>query len=386
MSLCHTKAADAAGVIVPKFRWLNHTASVCFYDFAAIFLSNWPMAKSDEEFMRAAVTEARKGFGLTSPNPAVGAVLVVKNKIVARGHHRRAGAAHAEIECLKSFRRSMPGDAVLYVTLEPCSTIGRTGACTDAIATSGVNRLVIGAVDPNPKHAGRGIEQLKKAGLEVRVGVLESDCVELNESYNKWIQTGLPFVIAKCGMSLDGRLSAPPSEKQWLTSPAARRHVPKLRAQGDGILVGAETIRADNPRLTVRGHPGAKQPRRIILSCSGKLPRSARVFTDRFAERTAVYRKMDWRSLFRELGAQEITSVLIEGGGAVLGQALDQRIIDKVYIYAAPVFTGGPTVAFSGNGADSTQDAAHLSRVRYERIADDVCVIGYPSPDRRTVE
>jgi diaminohydroxyphosphoribosylaminopyrimidine deaminase / 5-amino-6-(5-phosphoribosylamino)uracil reductase len=273
----------------------------------------------------------------------------------------------------------MPPDAALYVTLEPCSTIGRTGACTDAIAESGIRKVVVGALDPNPKHAGRGIAKLEKAGLEVEVGVLAQECTELNESYNKWIQTGIPFVVAKCGMSLDGRLTAPPSEEErWLTSPMSRRHAQRLRAQVDAILVGAETIRADNPRLTVRGQPGARQPRRIVLSRSGKLPRTSRIFSDRFAEQTSIYGDIDLADLLRELGAQEVTSVLIEGGGNVLGQALDQKLIDKIQVYAAPVLTGGPTVAFAGTGTDSTKNAARLHRVRYEKIGHDICVIGYP--------
>jgi diaminohydroxyphosphoribosylaminopyrimidine deaminase / 5-amino-6-(5-phosphoribosylamino)uracil reductase len=337
-----------------------------------------PMTKSHGDFMRLALTEARKGVGLTSPNPAVGAVLVVKNKIVARGHHRRAGSPHAEVECLTNFGRSVPAGATLYVTLEPCSTIGRTGACTDAIVAAGIRKLVVGAVDPNPKHSGRGLEQLTTAGVDVHLGVLENECSELNEAYNKWIVTGFPFVIAKCGMSLDGRLTAPPSDSRWLTSAAARRHAQQLRAKVDAILVGAETIRADNPRLTVRGQRGTQQPWRIILSRSGKLPRSSRVFTDPFAERTVVYRDTDLRVLLSKLAAKEITSVLIEGGGEVLGQALDQRLIDKVQVYAAPLLTGGPTIAFAGAGADATQDAARLHRIRYEKIADDICVTAYP--------
>jgi diaminohydroxyphosphoribosylaminopyrimidine deaminase/5-amino-6-(5-phosphoribosylamino)uracil reductase len=267
----------------------------------------------------------------------------------------------------------------LYVTLEPCSTTGRTGPCTETIIEAGVRNLVVGAIDPNPKHSGRGIELLRKAGLDVRVGILSAECTELNESYNKWIQTGLPFVIAKCGMSLDGRLTASPSESRWLTSAASRRDVQELRAGVDAILVGAETIRADNPRLTVRGKPGARQPRRIVLSRSGKLPRAARVFTDRFAEFTMVFHDIDLRDLLRKLGAQEITSVLIEGGGDILGQALDQRLIDKVQIYAAPIFTGGPTLAFAGAGADSTPSAARVSRIRYQKFANDICAIGYPA-------
>jgi diaminohydroxyphosphoribosylaminopyrimidine deaminase/5-amino-6-(5-phosphoribosylamino)uracil reductase len=210
------------------------------------------------------------------------------------------------------------------------------------------------------------------------VGVLAEECSDLNEIYNKWIQTAIPFVIAKCGMSLDGRLTAPPTESQWLTSAASRRDAHRLRARVDAILVGAETIRADDPRLTVRGQPDAKQPWRIVLSRSGKLPGRARIFTDRFAARTLVYRQIQLDVLLRELGTKEITSVLIEGGGEVLGQALDRGLIDKVQIYVAPVLTGGPSIAFAGNGAGSTSAAPRLSRVRYEKSDVDLCVTGYP--------
>jgi diaminohydroxyphosphoribosylaminopyrimidine deaminase/5-amino-6-(5-phosphoribosylamino)uracil reductase len=331
--------------------------------------------------MRGALAEARRGLGQTSPNPAVGAVLVIRNKIVARGHHQRAGEPHAEVECLRQFGRRIPKNATLYVTLEPCSTTGRTGPCTNAIIESGLTKLVIGAIDPSPRHSGRGIDLLTKAGLEVRVGVLAGECSELNESYNKWIQTGRPFVIAKCGMSLDGRLTVPSREGRWLTSAASRRHAHRLRAQVDAILVGAETVRADDPRLTVRGLRGARQPWRIVLSRSGSLPCRARILTDRFAARTLVYRAIDLDELLQKLGAKEITSVLIEGGGEILGQALDQHLIDKIQLYVAPILTCGPIIAFAGAGANSSREAPRVSRVRYEKIGEDICVTGYPAYD-----
>jgi diaminohydroxyphosphoribosylaminopyrimidine deaminase/5-amino-6-(5-phosphoribosylamino)uracil reductase len=339
-----------------------------------------PREKTDEKFMRAALVEARRGLGLTSPNPAVGAVLVVSDRIVARGHHRRAGLPHAEIECLRRFRWPVPKNATLYVTLEPCSTTGKTGPCTSAIIEAGVKRLVIATLDPNPRHNGRGVELLRQAGIEVRSSVLADECSRLNESYNKWIHTGVPFVIAKCGMSLDGRLTAPPRESRWLTSTASRRHAQRFRAQVDAILVGAETIRADDPRLTARGPRAAKQPWRIVLSRSGKLPRHARIFTDRFATRTMVYPETSLALLLRDLGGKEITSVLIEGGGDVLGQALDQNVIDKVQLYLAPMFAGGPTIAFAGTGASSSREAPRLSQVCYEKIGPDICVSGYFIP------
>ena len=177
--------------------------------------------KNDERFMRAALNEARRAIGLTSPNPSVGAVLVINKRIVARGHHRQAGAPHAEIECLRKFGRPLPARSTLYVTLEPCSTIGRTGPCVGEIIKSGVKNVVIGTIDVNPRHSGRGISILRNAGIKVHVGVLADECVALNEAFNKWIVTGKPFVIAKCGMSLDGRLTRPPGESRWITSAAA---------------------------------------------------------------------------------------------------------------------------------------------------------------------
>jgi diaminohydroxyphosphoribosylaminopyrimidine deaminase/5-amino-6-(5-phosphoribosylamino)uracil reductase len=338
--------------------------------------------KVDERFMRSALSEARKSIGQTSPNPAVGAVLVVGNRIVARGRHRQAGFPHAEIECFRSFRRKVPTGARLYVTLEPCSTTGRTGACTDQIIRAGIKSVVIGATDPNPRHRGRGIEILRDAGIKVEAGVLAEECAALNEAFNKWIATGIPFVIAKCGMSLDGRLTRPENESRWITSAAARRHAQMLRAQTDAILIGAETLRIDNPRLTVRGRREVRQPVRVVMTRSGKLPRNARFFTDRFAKNSFVYRKMPLGVVLAELGQKKVTSVMIEGGGNLLGHALDERLIDKVQIYVAPIFTGGPIVAFGGRGALRTGESAHLDRVRFEKIGPDICMTGYPKYDR----
>ena len=336
--------------------------------------------------MRAALTEARRGIGSASPNPAVGAVLVRGQRVISRGYHRASGLPHAEIECLAAVPSGSLRSATLYVTLEPCSTIGRTPPCTDAIVHAGVGRVVIGATDPNPLHGGRGIDQLRASGIKVTTGVLAAECSRLNEAFNKWIVTGKPFVIAKCGMSLDGRLTRAPNEGRWLTGPVARRHAMQLRAQVDAILIGAETLRRDNPRLTTRGIQGARQPWRVVLSRSGKLPRDAHLFADRFAARTLVYRNKALRQVLADLGRREITSVLIEGGGNVLGQAFDARLVDKVQFYLAPLFTGGPVLAVPGKGAGSTAGGAKLSQTRFERIGPDLVVTGYPRWDGETGE
>lgn len=342
---------------------------------------------NDERYIRAALNEARRALGMTSPNPAVGAVLVIGDKIVARGHHSKAGAPHAEVECLSALKKKVPRNATLYVTLEPCSTVGRTPPCIDEIIRSGVKNVVIGAIDVNPRHSGRGITFLREAGINVRAGVLAEECAALNEAFNKWIMTGLPFVIAKCGMSLDGRLTRPPGESQWITNAAARRHARALRAEVDAILVGAETVRMDNPRLTVRGASGKKQPLRVILSRSGSLPKHAKVFIDRFAKQTRVYRNQPLDAVLKDLGQKNITSVLIEGGGEILGQALDSQLIDKLQIYIGPIFTGGPVLAFPGRGAAVSQEAARVAHPIYGKIGNSVCVTGYPIyPSRTGVE
>ena len=329
--------------------------------------------------MREALEEARQGAGLTSPNPAVGAVLVARGRILARGYHRRAGADHAEVDCLRKILDPISSGAILYVTLEPCSTRGRTAPCVDYIIQRGVRHVVIGAVDPNPKHRGRAIEVLRREGIEVSTGVLESECTQLNEAFNKWIITREPFVIAKCGMSLDGRLTAPPTESQWITSAQSRRDAQRLRGIVDAIVVGAETIRQDNPRLTMRIRSARKQPWRVVLTRSGRLPHNSNIFRDSFSSRTIIYRNQNLRKVLRDLGRREITSVLIEGGGEVLSEALDQGLIDKVQIYIGSKLTGGNVLAFGGKGVRSATDAFRLKCARYEPFGDDVRVTGYLS-------
>ncbi len=337
----------------------------------------------DEKLMRAALREAARGLGHTSPNPAVGAVIVRGGRIVARGFHRRAGLPHAEIEALRALKKpDLARGATICVTLEPCSTQGRTPPCVKAIIRAGFARVVIGTVDPNPAHAGRGVNLLRAAGLEVTCGVLESECRELNAGFNRWIVTGMPLVIAKAGISLDSRLTRPPGEGQWLTGAAARRDAMRLRAQVDAILIGAQTLRADNPRLTVRGVPAAGQPWRIVLTRSGDLPKDAHVFTDAHRDRTLVFRGQSLRAVLRELGRREITSVLLEGGGRVLGEAFDRRLVDRVQFYVAPLLCGGPVPAVGGRGVGATAGAPRLYHPRYDKIGNDLRLtaeVAYPA-------
>ena len=323
--------------------------------------------------MRAALREAARGVGHTSPNPAVGAVIVRGGRIVARGFHRRAGLPHAEIEALRALKSpALAHRATIYVTLEPCSTHGRTPPCAEAIIGAGFSRVVVGTIDPNPAHAGRGIDLLRAAGIEVTAGVLESECRVLNAGFNKWIGTGMPLVIAKAGMSLDGRLTRPPGEGQWLTGAAARADAMRLRAQVDAILIGARTLRADNPRLTVRGIPGARQPWRVVFARDAVLPKDAHVFTDEHRERTLVFCGKSLRTVLRELGRRDVTSVLLEGGGWVLGEAFDRRLVDRVHFYVAPLLCGGPVPAVGGRGVGASAEAPQLRHPHYEKIGSDL--------------
>ncbi len=307
---------------------------------------------TDEAAMRLALDEARQGIGLTAPNPPVGAVLVQDGKVIGQGCHRKAGEAHAEIEALRAAAQAGHGvaGATLYVTLEPCSTHGRTPPCTDAILSAGIRRVVWGARDPNPAHAGRAESLLRAAGVEVTTGIGEADCLEILRPFTKRITTGLPWVIAKAGMSFDGRITRPAGEGQWLTGPAARADALRLRSACEAVLAGAETIRQDNPALTVRGdalRDGQTQPWRVILTKSGDLPESALVLTDVHRGRTLVCRDQPFETVLRDLAGRGVLSVLIEGGGQILAAAFSGGWVDEVVFYVAPLISGSgrPVVA-----------------------------------------
>ena len=334
--------------------------------------------ESDLHWMSLALEQARQGIGFTSPNPAVGAVIVAEGELIGQGFHRQAGLPHAEIEALKDARSRAPeriAGSTIYVTLEPCSTHGRTGPCTSAIQAAGITRVVWGAQDPNPSHVGRAQQLLESAGIAVTTGILESECQEILRPFAKWITTGLPYVIAKAGQSLDGRITRPPGEGPWITSEAARAHSQGLRARVDAILVGAETVRQDNPRLTLRNGSLKQQPFRIILTRSGNLPPEANVFTDAYQDRTLVLRDLAFPEVLRDLASRGITSVLIEGGSNVLGQAFAARCVDEVCWYIAPRLCGGGLPVIGG---PDWQSSVALENVTLLPIGDNLCLTGRP--------
>lgn len=359
--------------------------------------------------MRLALCLAARGYGQTSPNPMVGAVLVKNGEVIGKGFHRRAGLPHAEIEALRDAerRRYRPRGATLYVTLEPCCTHGRTPPCTDAIIAAGIKRVVVAATDPNPKHAGRGFELLRKADVNVVTGVLEIEATRLNEAFNHWVVHRTPFVTVKAAMSLDGKIATRTGESKWITGDKARAYAMKLRQGADAILVGVNTVLADDPALTLRSVPGCKlkteslrQPRRIVLDSEARTPLSARLVSDELATLTTIVvsknasatklaslRKrvrvevapvwngaLDLRWLVRVLGKEQVTSLLVEGGGEVNASFLFNRFAHRIAFFYAPKIIGGRGArkAVAGPGISDLKDALRLRDVEYRWLGPDL--------------
>ena len=336
---------------------------------------------ADLRWMAAALDQARRGVGLTSPNPPVGAVIVKDEAIIGWGYHQKAGEGHAEVEAIHDAINRFPhklSGATIYVTLEPCCTTGRTPPCTEAIKNARIARVVYGARDPNPSHQGRADEVLKAARIAVTSGILEAECQEILRPFAKWITTGLPYVIAKAGQSLDGRITRPAGEPQWITSEAARAHALRLRNRVDAIIVGAETVRRDNPRLTLRGaqvNQSKPQPWRVVMTRSGAMPMEAHLFTDEFKDRTVVLPGLDFPEVLRELGQRGVTSVLVEGGGIILGRAFACREVDEVAWYIAPRLCGGGRPSIAGLPLPASIE---LKNVQVLTLGDNVCFTGQP--------
>jgi diaminohydroxyphosphoribosylaminopyrimidine deaminase/5-amino-6-(5-phosphoribosylamino)uracil reductase len=379
---------------------------------------------SDRDYMRLALALARRGYGTTSPNPMVGAVLVKRGQIIGRGWHHRAGEPHAEIEALNKAGNGAAGGATLYVTLEPCCTHGRTPPCTDSIITAGIKRVVVGATDPNPRHGGRAFGLLRRAGLAVTHGVLAEDCARLNEAFNHWIVHRTPLVTVKAAMTLDGKIATASGESKWITGEKARAFGMKLRHGADAILVGINTILVDNPALTVRagnargkGH-AEKTLKRIVLDSHARTPLNARVVSDEHASMTTIVvskaapelrvralakrvnvivapfegtlsktplgaqagskrrvpaarLKLAW--VLKRLGAEDITSLLVEGGGEVNGSFLMRGLAHRIAFFYAPTVLGGrdSRKAVAGEGAKSWEEIIRLEQLKWQRLGED---------------
>ncbi len=337
-------------------------------------------AMEDRRWMRRALALARKAWGRTSPNPLVGAVLVREGRVVGEGFHQRAGTPHAEVHAIAAAGEAAAG-ATLYVSLEPCCTHGRTPPCTEAIRRAGIRRVVAGCVDANPRHAGRGLEQLREWGIETTVGVLEEACRDLNESFFWWARNRRPFVLLKLAATLDGRIATASGQSRWISGPAARHRVQRLRQWADAVMVGGATVLADNPSLTVR-EPARwpRQPLRCVWT-SRALPPGLAVASD--PERPPVLAKPvtteQWLAFLSDLGRRDITALLLEGGGELAAAALRAGIVNKVAFFLAPRILGGrgSRPAVGGDDPARLEDALPLGRLRVERVGEDLLITGY---------
>jgi diaminohydroxyphosphoribosylaminopyrimidine deaminase/5-amino-6-(5-phosphoribosylamino)uracil reductase len=325
---------------------------------------------------------ARKAWGCTNPNPMVGAVIVRGNELLATGYHHRAGEAHAEVDALRN--ASAKGidvrGATIYVTLEPCCTCGRTPACTDAIIKAGLSKVVIGCLDPNPRHAGRGVEVLRNAGIEVEYGIEEEKCIELNAPFFTWITTGKPFVMLKMASTLDGKSAAQNGDSFWITGEAARSRVQELRRLADAVMVGAETVRIDHPRLNVREpEDWAKQPKIIVASNTLSAGDLEEYFPGRDTSVVKLSTPGDWDVLLKKLGSEGIMAILIEGGSELAASAISAGAVDYVEFHIAPRILGGrnsrPTLG--GENPEKMASALDLKHVEVKMIGSDAAVSGY---------
>jgi len=356
-----------------------------------------------DALMRRAIELAALGKGTTSPNPRVGAVVIKDGRIVGEGYHAKVGEAHAEAVALRAAGEQAM-DATLVVTLEPCSTAGRTPPCTAAIIEAGISEVIYGAVDPYPEHLGRGLDLLRESGVRVLGPVLRDECEALNEGWPKFITSGLPFVTVKAGMSLDGKLATTTGESHWITNERSRAYVHRMRYETDAVLVGLGTVIADDPQLTPRGDfPDKRCPWRVVVDGAGGIPLEATVLTDEWHERTIVVTTLDapeekrdsiermgahvacvhgdldsvdLKELMLVLAERGIVYVMIEGGAKVITSAFHHGIVDKVALFYAPMLIGGrdaPSL-IGGTGVSTLDDAIGLTDITTTRFGDDLLV------------
>jgi diaminohydroxyphosphoribosylaminopyrimidine deaminase/5-amino-6-(5-phosphoribosylamino)uracil reductase len=357
----------------------------------------------DERWMKRVLRLAEKGRGRTSPNPMVGAILVKDGRILAEGYHAKAGEPHAEIIALRKTGKEAK-EAILYLNLEPCTHYGKTPPCAPVVIEAGVRRAVIGMEDPNPLVKGRGVEALKKAGLDVYVGILEKECRRLNEAFCKYILNKEPFLILKVVATLDGKIATRKGESQWISGEASRRFVHRLRDQVDGVIVGIGTVLKDDPMLTARVK-GGKDPYRIILDSRLRIPENAKVIeispsktivaTTELAPGEKVERlekkgvrvlildskkgRVDLKPCLFKLGEMGMMSLLVEGGSQLNGSFLDEGLIDKIFLFLSPKLIGDPQALgmFDGHGVTSLKEAIPLNELKIRRIGGDLLLEGY---------
>jgi diaminohydroxyphosphoribosylaminopyrimidine deaminase / 5-amino-6-(5-phosphoribosylamino)uracil reductase len=369
-----------------------------FFERGSIFFK-----MNDYEYMNLALSLARATLGQTSPNPSVGAVLVKDGKLVGTGVHLKVGTPHAEVHAINEAGISAEG-AIMYVTLEPCSHQGKTPPCTDLIIKTGIRKIFVATLDPNPLVAGKGVEKLTRAGIEVEVGLCKEEAIQLNEKFFHFIQTNTPFVTIKAGISLDGKIAAKSGDSKWITSPESRQDGHHLRHEHDGILVGINTILQDNPLLTTRRPRGGINPIRIVLDTKLKIPTSANVVHDRSA-RTIIFTGnqidlekkkelerfgvtiisqdrpvLSLQQVLKTLGEQKMMSLLVEGGSEIHASFIKENAFQQIITYVAPKIIGGrdafPFVG--GVGSKLVKLGKHLHFTEIKQLGPDIKITAKP--------
>ncbi len=356
-----------------------------------------------EKWMRLALSLAKKGEGKVSPNPMVGAVLVKNGKLIAKGYHRYFGGPHAEVEAIQRAKDKARG-CTLYVTLEPCSHYGKTPPCTQAIIRAGIRRVVIATLDPNPINSGRGVQELKKAGIETELGVCEEEATKVNEAFFKFMKKKIPFVVVKVASSLDGKIATSKGESKWITGQKAREFAHRLRDKMDAILVGINTVISDDPSLLA---PSKDSLARVILDSKLRIPLNSKIlknqdkadtfiFTTSKADRqklcelksrgikVAIVKedqdgRVDLEEVLKKLASLEIMILLVEGGGKVIGSFFDKGLVDKLFLFLAPRIIGGRNSLtwVEGKGVDLLSQTPHIEVSSLRKIGQDFLLEGY---------
>jgi diaminohydroxyphosphoribosylaminopyrimidine deaminase/5-amino-6-(5-phosphoribosylamino)uracil reductase len=361
----------------------------------------------DSKYMYRALALAKKAWGNTWPNPMVGAVIVKNGNIIGEGYHRYAGSYHAEVEALRNCKES-PEGASIYVTLEPCCHFGKTPPCTDAIINSGIKKVVAAMKDPNPKVAGKGLNKLKKAGIDVKYGVLQEEASLVNEGYVHFHKVGKPFVTLKIAQTLDGKIATSSFDSKWITGKESKKYVQNLRAGSDAILIGSNTVIRDNPELIIHSLKKFKRyPYRIILDTRGQLTPEYKVFSNHIEEypvfwvigsavttrKIAAMKKkgirvlqmksksnhIDLNWLLNQLALLDIHNLLVEGGSQIFGAFIDQKLANKLVLFLAPSIMGGESSipSIGGKGVAKISELIHLKKPHYLMSGNDLLVEGY---------
>ena len=365
-------------------------------------LSKDECAVNDEFYMRRALRLARRGESWVSPNPMVGAVIVKDHKIIGEGYHQIFGGNHAEINAINSASESIKG-ATIYVSLEPCTHYGKTPPCCESLISNKPTRVVIGTPDPNPLVSGKGIDSLKKHGIETSVGVLKEECLQLNERFFKFMKTGLPFVTLKFAQTLDGRIATASGHSRWISSEKSLRFSHILRSAHDAVLVGIGTTLKDDPELTVRRIRG-KNPLRIIVDSSLSIPMEAQVLKNQATAQTIIAttanadseklarlnssgievlivgddtdKRVDLKKLFTKLGKRNISSVLVEGGSAIITSIMKSKLTDRMVIVIAPKIVGKGIEAVGDLNIQSMDESLRIAYKKIRRLGDDLIIDG----------